>query len=91
MRNARWFHEVRACKSCGYKRRVKVLAYERPDVACTIESWSKLCSICKLLERAEIHRRAARRFEKRAADMRMMRSARQQSAQVRAIRKRGTA
>jgi hypothetical protein len=59
-----------------------VLAYDKPDGE-HVESWNRLCSICKLLERAEIHRRAAWRFEKRAAEMRMMRLA---SAQARAKR-----
>jgi hypothetical protein len=83
MKNSRWFHDIRACTVCSYKRRVKVLAYDKPDGE-HVESWNKLCPICKLFERAEIHRRAARRFEKRATEMRMMRLA---SAQTRAAKK----
>lgn len=78
------FYEKRACEKCGYTRNVKVLAFTKPGEATETESWNRLCAICKLVERAEIHQRAARNFEERAVRMRLARNGRE-------VKKRGAA
>jgi hypothetical protein len=73
------FWEKRPCTHCGYVRRVCVNVWRNGRTGLDEEHWNKLCTICDLLERAAIHRRAAARFEKRAVDMRMVRNAREAS------------
>ncbi len=65
-RETRRCREDRACKTCGWVRKVLVRYWPRPDG--TIEvSWSKVCTACDLLQAAELDSKRAIQKRKRAA------------------------
>jgi hypothetical protein len=65
------FIDKRACKCCGYVRRVRV------TIMMGGEHHEEHCDICKLLISAEKHERTARDFKSRAAKLIQARKSRE--------------